>query len=136
MLELAYTTEALPLQASTTSYAGAERSTTWDQSMIFGCVCDSSWPVGLASGQRQEPEWFGPDCSMRHCPSGNDPDTAADETNCQGVRPAGSPDAGAAGNLCQVDCSNRGICNHEIGECDCFTGYHGENCNQRSALAK
>jgi hypothetical protein len=28
-------------------------------------LCDSSWPVGLGSGQTQEPEWFGPDCSLR-----------------------------------------------------------------------
>jgi hypothetical protein len=29
--------------------------------MIYGCVCDSSWTVGLASGQTQQPEYFGPD---------------------------------------------------------------------------
>ena len=31
----------------------------------MGCVCDSSWVVGLGSGERQEPEWFGADCSLR-----------------------------------------------------------------------
>lgn len=40
-------------------------STTWDEDKIYGCVCDSSWTVGLASGEVQEPEWFGPDCSLR-----------------------------------------------------------------------
>jgi hypothetical protein len=32
--------------------------------MIFGCLCDSGWDVGLGYGQVQEPEWFGPDCAM------------------------------------------------------------------------
>ena len=58
---------------------------TWDEEMIYGCVCDSAWEVGLGSGQTQEPEWFGPDCSLRHCPSGDDPSTDEDETDCEGV---------------------------------------------------
>ena len=37
---------------------------TWDEDMTYGCVCDSSWPVGLGSGETQEPEWFGADCSL------------------------------------------------------------------------
>lgn len=53
--------------------------------MIFGCVCDSKWQVGLGAGQTQEPEWFGPDCSLRHCPSGDDPSTDVDETDCFNV---------------------------------------------------
>jgi hypothetical protein len=32
--------------------------------MTYGCVCDSSWEVGLGSGQRQSPEWFAADCSL------------------------------------------------------------------------
>jgi hypothetical protein len=38
---------------------------TWDESKLFGCVCDSSWTVGLESGETQQAEWFGPDCSLR-----------------------------------------------------------------------
>merc|ERR1711907_787175 len=64
---MATMTNALPLSAATT-YTGDEDFTTWDQDMIYGCVCDSTWGVGLASGQRQEPEYFGADCSLRHCP--------------------------------------------------------------------
>jgi hypothetical protein len=40
---------------------------TWDQQMIYGCSCDSSWSVGIYPGQRQKTEWFGPDCSMSKC---------------------------------------------------------------------
>ena len=65
--------------------AGEDDSVTWDEEMIYGCVCDSAWEVGLGAGQTQEPEWFGPDCSLRHCPSGNDPNTDEDETDCEGV---------------------------------------------------
>jgi len=31
----------------------------WDAEMIYGCVCDTGY--------------FGPDCSLRHCPTGDDP---------------------------------------------------------------
>ena len=57
----------------------------WDADKIFGCLCDSSWVVGLGSGETQQPEWFGPACSMKRCPSGDDPMTAGLDTNCNGT---------------------------------------------------
>jgi len=36
----------------------------WDQGMMYGCVCDTGF--------------FGPDCSLRHCPRGDDPLTGTD----------------------------------------------------------
>ena len=54
--------------------------------MIHGCICDSSWTVGLNSGEKQVGEWFGPDCSLRRCPSGDDPMTDEDETDCENKR--------------------------------------------------
>lgn len=53
------------------SYGGDECATTWDQDSIYVCVCDTRWEVGLGNLQVQEPEYFGPDCSKRHCPSGD-----------------------------------------------------------------
>ncbi|KAJ8601223.1 hypothetical protein CTAYLR_003215 [Chrysophaeum taylorii] len=132
---MASLSDALPLSASTT-YAGNEDTTRWDQNMIFGCVCDSSWEVGTGAGQRQEPEWFGYDCSKRHCPSGDDPYTVnIDETDCTNVTAAGGSAAGAPGNECHVDCANRGICDYETGVCDCFQGSYGHDCTLLSALA-
>ena len=64
MKQLARRSDALPLNANT-YYEGNEDTTTWDEARIFGCVCDSAWTVGLASGETQEPEWFGADCSQR-----------------------------------------------------------------------
>ncbi|CAM9229530.1 unnamed protein product [Sphacelaria rigidula] len=150
MKSLATTSEALPLSNVTTGFVsqswyycfssrscvlGEDDSVTWDEEMIYGCVCDSSWEVGLGSGQTQEPEWFGPDCSLRHCPSGDDPSTTVDETDCYNVTTS-SVYSGAAGNLCQVDCSNRGTCDYGTGLCDCYTGYYGYNCQLQSVLAK
>ena len=154
---------AVPI-GPTTTYGGFESTTTWDEDKIFGCVCDSTWDVGFASGQRQATSWFGPDCSQRRCPSGDDPSTSSRvETDCaywkdngetwMGATLAdGSPnlaspvthningtigvDFGATGNLCHVDCSNRGLCDHSSGLCKCFKGFYGQNCGLRSALAE
>ena len=125
--QMARMSNALPL-APNTYYEGSEDTHTWDEEKLYGCVCDSSWTVGLASGETQEPEWFGPDCSLRHCPSGDDPRTIADETNCQNKTAANSKYVGEAGNLCHVDCSNRGMCDFKTGACKCFNGFYGVNC--------
>ena len=102
---------------------GVQSTTTWDESRIYGCVCDSSWSVGFDSGETQEVEYFGVDCSLRHCPTGDDPITdTITETDCEGVH------GGAAGNLCHVDCSNRGVCDYKTGRCLCFDGFFDYNC--------
>jgi hypothetical protein len=103
---------------------------------MFGCVCDSSWEVGLGKGQTQEPEYFGADCSLRRCPTGDDPRTiSVDETNCTGVVAFGGFARGKKGNKCHVDCSNRGSCDYLTGECSCYEGYYGENCGLMSVFA-
>ena len=134
MKVMATMTNALPLSAATT-YTGAEATTTWDEDKIFGCVCDSSWAVGLASGERQKSEWFGPACSFKRCPSGDDPTTSIDESDCGGKTAEGGVGVGLSGNLCHNDCSNRGICDYTTGTCTCFTGYYSSNCALTSALA-
>lgn len=65
-----------------------------------------------------------------HCPSANDPRTVADETNCTGVVAAGSTHEGEPGNLCHVDCANRGICDYNTGTCKCFFGYKDVHCGE------
>ena len=66
-----------------TTYGGYPESSTWDEDKIYGCVCDSTWSVGFGSGQTQAPQYYAPDCSLRRCPSGNDPlTTTVDETDC------------------------------------------------------
>ena len=146
------------------SYGGSPATTTWDESMIYGCVCDSAWPVGFGAGQTQAVQYFGADCSQKRCPSGNNPSTPADETDCawasangatyqgalgsdgarygdgsvlpEGVSLAraatGTPgyDVGAAGNLCYVECSQQGLCDHAAGACKCFAGYGGPACDK------
>ena len=110
-------------------------STAWDHDITSTCLCDSSWPVGVRNGERQLTEYFGPDCSLKRCPSGDDPYTLKDETICQGKSQTGSSvvagNAGEYGNICHVDCSNRGVCDYSIGRCDCFPGSWGDACENR-----
>ena len=69
---------------SSAAYEGAASTTTWDQEKSFGCLCHSAWPVGLGAGQSQLGEWYGDNCRFRRCPSGDDPMTDVDETDCAG----------------------------------------------------
>jgi len=93
--------------------------------------------VGLKAGQVQTAEYFGGNYGYRHCPTGDDPRTTGiDETNCTGLSSSGGRGVGEIGNKCHVDCSNRGECNFETGECSCFEGFYGANCGLMSVRAK
>lgn len=144
---LQYHKDALPLRTATYNYRFYSINSTggfdfrdvttmnlpakaWDDNTHYACVCDSSWSVGLNSGDTQQAEYFGPFCQYRHCPSGDDPMTIKDETNCTGVAIFGG-DVGQSGNLCHVDCSNRGMCDYNSGICQCFDGFYGSNCGTK-----
>jgi len=106
--------------------------TAWDYQTMRGCVCSSSWTVGFDAGETQLPEYFGGDCSLRHCPSGDDPFTAEDETNCHRRSQVNAVQGpfGQPGNKCHVDCSNRGTCDYSTGKCQCYEGSYGEACDR------
>jgi hypothetical protein len=135
MKRLARDSQALPLSTRSISYTTLNVSLdpSWDVDMGHACVCDSSWPVGLRSGETQQAEYFGTTCEKRRCPSGDDPNSRLiDETDCEGIAQTGGQvglrEQGQAGNKCHVDCSNRGKCNYDTGVCTCFSGFIGENC--------
>jgi hypothetical protein len=130
---LARVSGALPLSTRTYKYEDASKNhQSWDSNVFQKCVCDSSWPVGLGAGQVQQSEYFGNACELRHCPGGDDPATLnVDETDCEGQPLTGGTEVGETGNLCHVDCSNRGLCDYSTGSCSCFSGYTGSNCGIR-----
>ena len=64
MRRLAQDSSALPL-SEVARYDEAPDTWSWDQDSMLACVCDSSWEVGLGSGQRQSSTYFGFDCSLR-----------------------------------------------------------------------
>lgn len=47
---------------------------TWDQDFVFGCICDSEWPVGLDAGEYQQSTYTGADCSLRELASPRRPE--------------------------------------------------------------
>ena len=184
-----------------TAYGQANYQTSaWDWDVMYGCFCDSSWPVGYEAGETQLGEFFGPDCSLRRCPSGkhphhynyiqhhathmylftcsflaficpltfsflfipllshsclsiftyeikqpgNNPYSQKIETDCYrktqtidgivafhgGPYNGKNPPTGEKGNICHIDCSNRGVCDYSSGACTCFPGSWGDNCAQ------
>ena len=78
------------------------------------------------------PEFFGPDCALRHCPFGNDPQTGLiNEMNAsKRLAPAGKG-RGYEGNFRFLECSGRGACDHHTGTCACFDGFANFNCGVR-----
>ena len=81
-----------------------------------------AWAVGLGANETQQSEYFGADCSLMRCPTGDDPRTRrVDETDCSN-RTLPSGVTSAPGNKCHVDCSNRGLCDYALGKCTCFEG--------------
>ena len=49
------------------SNATARATIAWDYNIMKGCVCNSSWEVGLGADQYQLGEYFKPDCSQSMC---------------------------------------------------------------------
>ena len=109
-------------------------TTTWDHDVMYGCLCDSTWSVGFEYGQKQIAEWFGADCSLRHCQGGDDPYTSGNELDCRDMNQLypdlGDAPVGKKGNMCHYDCSNRGLCDYQTGICKCFQGSWGDDCGQ------
>ncbi|KAJ8604707.1 hypothetical protein CTAYLR_006542 [Chrysophaeum taylorii] len=60
---------------------------------------------------------YAPDCSLRTCPTGvawADKAYAVDKAHLD------------------VECSNAGLCDRDLGQCDCFDGYTGNACQRSS----
>lgn len=55
----------------------------WEEGRVHGCACDSAWAVGYSPGASQLAQTTGVDCSQTRCPSGDDPRTPVDETDCE-----------------------------------------------------
>ena len=120
-------------------YGGTGYMTSaWDHDVMHGCLCDSAWPVGYEAGQYQLGEYFGPDCSLRRCPTGNNPYSNVYQMDCHlmtqfpngSIIKHGGHFEGRQGNLCLLECSGRGVCNHLTGACKCFDGSWGDACDQ------
>jgi hypothetical protein len=69
------------------------------------------------TGMDGEPEWTGPDCSLRTCP--HDFAWVGDVVNANDLHP-------------WAECSNRGTCDRKTGVCACFPGYDGVACQRFS----
>lgn len=94
----------------------AEYSSAWDATKLYGCKCESGFR--------------GPDCSMKECPSDEDPQGGP------GGHVSGTYYglAGTGNSKEFRDCSGRGLCDYSTGLCQCFHGAYGEACELQSAL--
>jgi len=118
------------------------------------CQCYDNWGLGLAQ--------YSGDCSQRICPyeiafvdspymestyrkgldhglglfGGDADDTNIEIGNFNPSRNGGDTDGGEPySNVARhryAECSGRGLCNRDNGECECFPGYEGKGC-QRTA---
>ena len=70
--------------------------------------------------QNGDPDWTGPDCSIRACPMG-----------VAWVAPP-TPEAMAANLHPRMECSNKGLCDRRTGLCTCFPGYDGHACHRHA----
>lgn len=88
-------------------------------------ACSGHGTCGLSSKCKCQARWVGNDCSQRQCPSGLSWIVSPSNANV----PAG----GALGGYHPyAECSNRGICDRDSGECVCFDGYEGRGCRRTS----
>ena len=79
-------------------------------------TCEKNYNCKCYTGLTGEPEWTGPDCSLRTCPK--DFAWVGSVVNANDLHP-------------WEECSNRGLCDRKTGLCTCFPGYEGVAC-QRS----
>lgn len=78
-------------------------------------TCEINGNCKCFQGLDGEDEWTGPDCSSRTCPF--DFAWVGASINSNNLHP-------------WAECSNKGICDRDSGECQCFTGYEGAACQR------
>jgi len=133
-----YAQDSTPAPTSMPTFtAESYGQTTWDVKKRHrvgglcenGCSGHGSCVVNqnclCYTGMDGEPEWTGPDCSLRTCP--RDYAWVGDVVNANDLHP-------------WAECSNRGSCDRKTGICSCYPGYDGvacqrfacpNNCNER-----
>lgn len=78
-------------------------------------TCEMNNNCNCFVGLDGEPEWTGPDCSLRTCPK--DFAWVGAVVNANDLHP-------------WAECSNRGLCDRKVGACQCFPGYEGVACQR------
>jgi hypothetical protein len=78
-------------------------------------TCEFNNNCNCFTGLDGEPEWTGPDCSLRMCP--RDFAWVGDVINANDLSP-------------WSECSNKGSCDRTTGTCACFPGYEGVACQR------
>jgi len=88
-------------------------------------ACSGHGTCGLSSKCSCQQRWVGNDCSLRECPYGLSWIVNDDNTDV----PAGGT---LGGYHPYGECSNRGTCDRDTGECQCVDGYEGRGCRRTS----
>jgi hypothetical protein len=79
-----------------------------------GSTYETPWDAEKQYGCICDAGFRGLDCAHMECPSGADA-------------------MKGPGNEAGRDCSGRGLCDYQTGDCACFTGYYGAACQYQLA---
>lgn len=63
---------------------------TWDAAKIHGCKCDAGYHIYAGTNAGDVPDYTGYDCSLRTCPTGDDPSSAGGVVETQSFTCTGS----------------------------------------------
>jgi hypothetical protein len=78
-------------------------------------TCETNSNCKCYLGLDGQPEWTGPDCSLRTCPKHKA--WVGEIVEANDLHPV-------------VECSNKGLCDRTTGTCKCFVGYDGVACQR------
>jgi hypothetical protein len=94
-------------------------------------ACSGHGTCGLSSKCTCQARWVGTNCASRECPYGLSWTAGTNNDNSPAGTVANTANT-LGGRHAYTECSSRGVCDRDSGECACFEGYAGRGCRRTS----